>query len=106
MADKVFVGIADAHGIESFILEENATAQQQVIFSLRAGANRQRHAVAYRAMLSEEGVAIVEKQIEKKDFIGALHALKIQAKEVKVESDLHVKSWKMIPNPDLDPFHS
>ena len=106
MIEKAFIGIADAHGIESFISEESADARRQMIFSIRANANRQRHAVTYRAMLTEEGVAIVEKQIAKKDFIGALHALKLQAMEVKVESDLHVKSWHMIPNPDLDPFHS
>jgi len=106
MATKTFFGIADAHGIESFIPEEAADNSRRFILNLRANANRQRHAVSYQAVLDEEGAKEVEEKIKVGDFMAALIMLKLKAKEVRVESAQHEKSWKMIPNPDLDPYHT
>lgn len=47
----IYVGIADAHGIESFIPESEARVD---LLQLRAACNRQRHAVVYEAELEEE----------------------------------------------------
>ena len=45
------IGIADAHGIESFC---DKTERQLGIFALRASLNRQRHAVAYSVIIDEK----------------------------------------------------
>ena len=106
MGEKTYIGIADAHGIESIIPEESADSHRKFVFSFRANANRQRHAVSYAVTLDDEGFAKVEEQIKAGNFVNALHVLKLRAKEVRVESTQHEKSWHMIPNPDLDPYYS
>ncbi len=104
MTTKAYIGIADAHGIESIVPEEGADTHRALILSLRANANRQRHAVSFRAMLDDGAIALIEALLKAQKFVDALTALKLQAKEVKVESPQHERSWHMIPNPKLDPF--
>jgi 5S rRNA maturation endonuclease (ribonuclease M5) len=98
-------GIADAHGIESFMLEEEAKKNGNILV-LRAMANRQRHAVVYFADLDQKGVDAVNAMIRANDFINALKVLKVRAKEVRLADgmgNVH-QSWDMIPNPKLDPW--
>ncbi len=51
-----YFGIADAHGIESFIQGEpdsSENSSKAMMLHMRAGANRHRHAVVYIADLTE-----------------------------------------------------
>jgi len=105
-------GIADAHGIESYVLDSTEEPKPKfpnsLVFSIRAECNRQRHAVYYRAVVDVKTDDKINKLIRKRKFIEALKVLKEKAKEVSFPerySDFYTKSWKMIPNSSLDPYH-
>ena len=119
-----YYGIADCHGIESFVLdvdesvreifftnEENKQkTSQQFAMCLRAQANQQRHAVVYRALIPEGKDDEIEKTIKAGDYARGLQLVKEYATEVMVGTygttkKAAEKNWKMIPNPDLDPYH-
>lgn len=106
MGEKTYVGLADAHGIEQFFPEDQCSSERRLIMSLRANANRQRHAVAFSVVLDDVGSEKVIEKIKAGEYVNALHVVKLRGKEVRVESALHAKSWEMIPNPDLDPYHA
>lgn len=110
----IFYGIADAHGLESFQLstfrnelEGFAIEPKQLsLLFYRANANRHRHAVVYQAEISKENAQDVQKLIDSGEYIEALILLKEVATEISLmKSPGAEKSWKMIPNPDLDPYH-
>jgi phosphatidylinositol kinase/protein kinase (PI-3 family) len=110
-----YVGIADAHGLDSFI---NYTALQAVSvlkgdkkkvtnligsLQVRAYANSQRHAVVYRVTLSSEDAEIIQELYNKGEYSKALLTLKKLSKMVELEKRME-KSWNMLPNSDLDPW--
>ena len=114
---KVYVGIADCHGIESFIPEEKANVG---ILQVRASANIQRHAVVFKVTCNEAEASQIEKILahgERNDFVIALRKIKSWASDEYarlcgangVESPLvevtNAKLWKNIPNHKLDPFN-
>lgn len=99
------IGIADCHGLESYAKEGETSGFP---LAIRAMSNRQRHAVLYKAKVTEE----VDKHILKtinvdKNYIGALNYLKNHCEDIRLVSkgmgDVQ-KSWKLIPNPKLDPW--
>ena len=104
-----YFGIADAHGIESFIKgdpSEDKNSQTAMILHLRAGANRHRHAVVYVVDIPEEVAEEIDDLIIAGKYIEALNYLKGSVKELQLTSLPGAeKSWGMIPNPDLDPYH-
>ena len=116
MADKVkrYVGIADCHGIESFMPEEDANIQ---LLTLRASSNAQRHAVVYKCTLNEVQVEKIQEDI----FHGSEHSFKHIVRQFKAWNkddtitvalgyppmNLEVtdkKMWNKIPNSKLDPW--
>lgn len=104
-----YFGIADAHGIESFVkgdINDKEHAQVAMVMQLRASLNRQRHAIVYIVDIPESTVKDIDKLLSSGDYIEALVTLKMSVKALSL-SDLPgaEKSWKMIPNPDLDPWH-
>ena len=100
-----YIGIADAHGIESFVKLDDSNAQQVFIFNLRAQANRHRHAVFYAISLSEKDAKVVNDHIKLRHFKEALMALKVLGRSpVFPEQHNALKSWRLIPNDDLDPW--
>jgi hypothetical protein len=109
-----FYGIADAHGIESFRPVEfnfetdglQIDPRELSIMILRANANRQRHAVVYQVELAVDDAKIVDDLIDAGEYQEALIEIKNRAKSVALAKNITgaEKSWKMIPNPDLDPF--
>ena len=101
------VGIADAHGIESYVAKKEMTPTQVSMFSLRASLNRQRHAVAYEIKITEANDKRVEKLISEKKYVEALKKIKKTATSVKLANKMGnvENSWKMIPNPSLDPYN-
>ena len=105
----VYFGIADAHGIESFIKGDPTSkehAHQAMILHLRAGANRHRHAVVYTVDIPEHVAEDVQDHLDNGDYIEALVRLKLSVKTLQLTKLPGAeKSWGMIPNPDLDPYH-
>ena len=98
------VGIADCHGIESYIDEKRMTKPTLFILKLRAQANRQRFALVYKAEVSEELDAKVKKALANKKFETALRLIKKGAKVSLENSPASKEHWKRIPNAKLDAF--
>lgn len=76
------------------------------IMILRANANRQRHAVVYQVELSVDDAKVIDDLIDKGEYPEALIEVKNRAKSISLARNIvgAEKSWKMIPNADLDPF--
>ena len=103
-----YMGIADAHGIESFVCSEKAEDSTRGLLHARAACNRQRHAVFFEVVLSDEQVAEVQKEIDDGDWEAALYALKRVASEAGEISlaggGNEMGSFDLIPNKKLDPW--
>lgn len=95
---KTFVGVADCHGLESFM--ELEKCGNPVALKLRADANRQRHAIFYQIKINSNDEEKVKKLIDKEDYKKALSFVKTLNIMVPPE---HIHSLGMIPNDDLDP---
>ena len=109
---KVY-GIADAYGLESFRVAPYNVETGQPKFDekelsmmvLRANANRTRHAVVYMADINGTTAKGIQELYKKGDYIEALNKLKEEAITVSLARGPGVeKSWRLIPNPDLDIF--
>ena len=101
---KTFIGIADCHGLESFMpLEGNEKHLGFLV--LRAGANRQRHALVYQVEFDDTQEEIFKAVLADGDYIKACEMLHDPSfiETVGVEQSM-LPSWEMIPNPRLDPF--
>jgi len=99
--DWNFAGIADAHGIESFYPKDKLDTRRLFEWSVRAEANRHRHAVVYFALLNTKVQAEVDKALENKQELKALNIIKTKCKQVLMTNQ---NSWQLIPNKDLDPY--
>ena len=100
MTKAIYIGIADAHGIESIMPESEASVG---ILSIRADANAHRHAVVYKVELSQTQVGQINKLMQDSKYVLALKYLKRTAKNIEVQRGRE-KSWNLIPNSDLDPW--
>ena len=97
-----FIGVADCHGIESFIRANDVSDEEIALMQLRAVSNDQRHAVAYTCEIKDEvNIQHMYSHIDKGNYEGALRALKKFASNLDLSND---KSCKLIPNPKLDPW--
>jgi len=104
---KTKIGIADAHGIESY-LDKIGNEKQFNVLTIRANFNRQRHAVVYEITIRDKDDKEINKLVQSNKFIEALKYLKEHAKNIKLASSGMgniEKSWSLIPNPDLDPYN-
>lgn len=130
-----YYGIADCHGLESFMKEPDLTNADKLdrlhrlglashgskddpmkkeyggnlaMMQMRCKFNGQRHPVVYRAKLSDEDADMVQDLLDSGDYINALNVVKGNSEEVQLArggNGSAEKAWKMIPNPDLDPMH-
>ena len=98
-----YVGVADAHGIESFHEKDQTTDFERHCRVMRADANRQRHAVYYEVDLDEPAFKVVNAHLEDGNYALALEWLKRLSLELRSLPE-YEKSWKLIPNVDLDPY--
>ena len=98
-----YIGVADCHGIESFHLKEDTTTFDRSCRQMRAGANRQRHAVYFEVELDKPAFKIITGNLDSNEYGMALEWLKRLGEELKSLPD-HEKSWELIPNPKLDPY--
>ena len=118
-----YCGIADAHGIESFQKRDSVDARSVYIMQMRAGMNRQRHAVYYEVELlpsvSKRVSEILRGDLNKYLANGVTHTkfayalLHLQDMDLTPEygvaaqgcsSEDLFNSWKLIPDPRLDPY--
>jgi len=75
------------------------------ILSMRARANRYRHAVVYRVEVDEGDAKKIKRLLYKGEYASALRKLKKCAQEIEVGKQPGMaKSWRLIPNPKLDPY--
>jgi hypothetical protein len=109
-----YYGIASANGIESFlpVLYRgesegfSADPRELSLMALTVNANRQRHSVLYMVDVNREDANEIEELISQGDAADALTLLKERAKTINImQSPGAEKSWKLIPNTDLDPFN-
>lgn len=130
-----YVGLADCHGIESFLEEPDMSdaddlermtdlgfdgyaeeankirkgwSQQVAMLKLRANANGQRFPVVYRAQVKKSDADVIEDLMDKGEYANALNYLKSTALDVqaaKVGGINPEKAWNKIPNPELDPYY-
>ena len=111
MSENVtYVGIADAYGIESFRPSGAGVGLPLVALNLRAMSNRHRHAVVYEVTLDAAGAKEVCQLLAKCEYEDALTTLKKRASAVGLSvecgstEESMSRSWRLIPNPDLDPY--
>ena len=122
---KDFVGIADCHGIESFMPLTKENNGEIQLMQIRAAANPQRHAVVYKITLNEAQEQEVRDELEtaKHSNIGdgtyhykqILRKFKTWDKEKEMVMGLgyppanlmvsNRKMWNKIPNSKLDPWN-
>jgi len=98
------VGIADCHGIESYMDEETVTKTAMWVLTMRAQANRQRCALVYKAEVNKKLDALIQKALANKEFEIALRLLKGSAKVSLEDRPTAKEHWKLIPNAKLDAF--
>ena len=100
-----FIGIADCHGLESFLPMEGNESNLGFMV-MRASANRHRHALVYQVDLNEQQVSMINTALEGGGYIKAFQMLHDPAfiENVGVEQSM-LSSWEMIPNPRLDPYN-
>ncbi len=97
---ETFIGIADCHGIESFVPIAQA---QPFILQIRADANRQRHALVYRIDVTERQKNIINQKLKKGEYKEALEWIKLHIDKVDISVGRE-NSWELIPNDKLDPW--
>lgn len=99
-------GIADCHGIESFLAKPRFDEQCSMLL-MRAESNRQRHAVVYEVKMKPLDVKAIEEFIQGGDYVEALRMMKRKCVTFGFPTDKidrYESSWSMIPNPKLDPW--
>ena len=112
-----FYGIADSKGLEAFLpvvpkidggwVSANIDdyKKEMGIMVLRAQANRHRHAVVYQADLPIPVCNEIHDLLKGHKYEEALMKLKEKSTNILLaRSPGAEKSWKLIPNADLDPF--
>ena len=100
-----YVGVADAHGIESFHEKDQTNDFDRTCRMMRADANRHRHAVYFEVDLDKAAFKIVNAHLEEGDYALALEWLKRLSTELR-SLPHHEESWELIPNVNLDPYAS
>ena len=94
---KQFMGIADAHGVESFIEHD---IKRLSLLIMRARANRQRHALVYTVSVGSAEEKKIKEYLMENKYIAALKYLKTLT-TFAVEKSM-IKIINYLPNPDLD----
>jgi hypothetical protein len=114
----IWSGIADCHGLESFIsLPEKAleaeldgqngtkTVSELInMLNMRAQANRHRHTVVFRCEVDDADAQAIKWLLDGERYKEALRKLKKCANNVEVGRGMQ-RSWRMIPNDSLDPYY-
>ena len=97
----LYVGIADAIGIDAFVKEGEAPIG---MLQLRAMQNRHRFAMVFRAGLSKEEGQKIEKMFKENSKKALLYLKKLGEEgkaDIAVEAGAATRHWDKIPNEDL-----
>jgi len=97
------IGIADAHGIESYEFAEKLEKSTIDMLWIRAMANRHRHALVFRVVMSSKDDEKVMEFLKVGEWQKALTFVKEKNKKLEISQGCE-KSWALIPNPALDPW--
>ena len=112
--------LADAHGIESF-MEYEEYEKTNFPFTVRAEANRQRHAITFVIDLNQSEVDKIYECLEKSYFIEAFNVIKRayismskignpqekgMIKYPEGLEDDYLQSFMILPDHNLDPWNS
>ena len=105
---KTYCGIADAHGLESF-MECEGMGSAPMTLTMRASLNRQRHAMVYWVELSDTKADEMKMAIKQAQADGDWHAPLLLLKnpdfvDTVAFEDSMKNSWDMLPNDRLDPY--
>lgn len=103
MSTQTYVGVADCHGIESFVRKDRMSTDDCAFRIMRAAANQQRLAVYYEADLESASIKMIDGYLDKGKYGLALEYLKRLAVELRAIPE-YEEHFNKIPNPDLDPY--
>ena len=105
---KTYCGIADAHGLESF-MECITMGSAPATLTMRAQLNRQRHAMVYWVELPDDKAERMHEAIRQAQADGDWHEPLLLLKNpdfvehVSFEDSMK-NSWDIIPNDRRDPY--
>jgi len=116
----IYFCLADAHGIETF-MEYEEYEKTNFPFTMRAEANRQRHAITFVIDLNQTEVDKIYECLEKEYYIEAFNVIKRAFESMaKINNpqemgtirfpqgleEEYLISFMLLPNHDLDPYSS
>tara|TARA_R110001632_G_scaffold88661_3_gene191679 strand:- start:2702 stop:3034 length:333 start_codon:yes stop_codon:yes gene_type:complete len=105
---KTYCGIADAHGLESF-MECKGMGHAPFTLTMRASLNRQRHAMVYWVELPDDKAEQMNEAIKQAQEDSNWHTPLLLLKNpdfcdtVSFEDSMKT-SWEMLPDDKLDPY--
>ena len=106
---RIYCGVADCDGLDSIYPKGQLDEKRIESLTLQAMANRHRHAVFFYIELDVKGaekVYALLKQTGKGVRERALELLKEEADKLELPIGMGMAhSWRMIPNPELNPFY-
>lgn len=123
---ETYIGLADCHGLSSFIEdtinprlmvsifgEEEAKEKEKqrnaMLHGMQLSAyhNNQRRTVVYQAKVTKEVADEIKELMQDGENLDALIVLKDRNTQIALLQGVPnaKKFWEQIPNPDLDPFH-
>ena len=104
-----YMGVADCHGLESFVDSAESFPMTFEMFVLRAAANPQRHAVAYKTDINKKThndiMNLMKDEKLKYRFEEALILLKAMATTIYIPDEFEIL-WDSIPDRTIDPYYS
>lgn len=105
---NTYCGIADAHGLESF-MECEGVGSAPMTLRMRASMNRQRHALVYWVELPDGKAEQMHEAIRQAQADGDWHEPLLLLKNPEFTETVSFEdsmkgSWDMIPNDKLDPY--
>jgi len=100
---ETYIGVADAHGIESLDIKSTVDDFSKGCKYLRAQANQQRHAVYFETTLIDADMLVINGLLKDKKYDTALRYLKSAGVETQVPQE-QAASWELIPDAELDPY--
>jgi hypothetical protein len=98
-----YIGIADAHGVESLHEKSTTTDFDRGCSFIRAQANQQRHAVYFETTLVDADMIVINGLLKEGQHETALKYIKQTGVETKVPGEQSA-SWDLIPDSKLDPY--
>lgn len=124
---ETYIGLADCHGLSSFLEdpvintrlmvsifgEEEAKEKEKqrnaMLHGMQLSAyhNNQRRTVVYQAKVTKEVADEIKELMQDGEILDALIVLKDRNTQIALLQGVPnaKKFWEQIPNPDLDPFH-